>query len=164
MKLEDLQYPTGTNALKKYEAEKKYLENKLKKFENVLDNDWKFGKHKRENQRNNRRNEKRQKAKNKKQMLVVWRRWKVIKIFLNLEKRRGIQDEIRKLRVNNQEHQKKIQNELLFFYQPLFRNMTGNTSRRLQTFSEWCFCSETKIWNCEGDLSELELLKINAKQ
>ena len=63
MKLEDLQYPTGSNALKKYEAEKKYLENKLKKFENVLDNDWKFGKHKRENQRNNRRNEKRQKAK-----------------------------------------------------------------------------------------------------
>ena len=39
MKLEDLQYPTGTNALKKYEAEKKYLENKLKKFENILDND-----------------------------------------------------------------------------------------------------------------------------
>ena len=35
--------------------------------------------------------------KNKKQMLLVWRRWKVIKIFLNLEKRRGIQDEIRKL-------------------------------------------------------------------
>ena len=82
--------------------------------------------------------------KNKKQMLLVWRRWKVIKIFLNLEKRRGIEDEIRKLRVNNQEHQKKIQNELLFFCQPLFRNMTGNTSRDCKRFLNDVFVPKLK--------------------
>ena len=44
------------------------------------------------------------------------------KFFLNLEKRRGIQGQIRKLIVNNQEitHQNKMQNELLFFYETLF--------------------------------------------
>ena len=42
---------------------------------------------------------------------------------LNLEKRRGIQGQVKKLTANNQEitDQNKIQNELLFFYETLFR-------------------------------------------
>ena len=38
MKLEDLQYPIVSNAVKKMEVEIKCLENTLKIFENVLDN------------------------------------------------------------------------------------------------------------------------------
>ena len=51
---------------------------------------------------------------------------KLSKFFLNLEKRRDIQGQIRKLIVNNQEimHQNKIQNKLLFSYETLFRNMS----------------------------------------
>ena len=45
------------------------------------------------------------------------------KKILNLEKRRGIQGQVKKLIANNQEitDQNKIQNELLFFYETLFR-------------------------------------------
>ena len=69
------------------------------------------------------------------------------KFFLSLEKRRGIQGQIRKPIVNNQEitHQNMIQNELLFFYEILFRNTSAK-------FSERSFCSQ-------GDLNEIELLK-----
>ena len=58
------------------------------------------------------------------------------KLFLNLEKRRGIQGQIRKLIVNNQKitHQNKIQNELLFFYETLFRNTSANTSDKCESF------------------------------
>ena len=49
---------------------------------------------------------------------------------LNLEKRRGIQGQVKKLIANNQEitDQNKIQNELLFFYETLFGNTSANTS------------------------------------
>ena len=49
---------------------------------------------------------------------------------LKLEKRRGIQGQIKKLIANNQEitDQNKIQNELLFFYETLFRNTSANSS------------------------------------
>ena len=52
-----------------------------------------------------------------------------LKFFLNLEKRRGIQGQIRKLIVENQEttYQNKIQNELLVFYENHFRNKSTNT-------------------------------------
>ena len=58
------------------------------------------------------------------------------KFFLHLEKQRGIQDQIRKLIVNNQEitDLNKIQNELLFFYETLFRNTSANTSEGCQSF------------------------------
>ena len=50
--------------------------------------------------------------------------------FKNLEKRRGIQEQIRKLIVNNQEitDKNKIQNELLFIPETLLRNTSANTS------------------------------------
>ena len=56
---------------------------------------------------------------------------KLSKFFLDLEKSQGIQGQIRKLIVNNQEimHQKKIHHELLmFFYDTFFRNTSANTS------------------------------------
>ena len=48
------------------------------------------------------------------------------KFFFNLEKRRGIQGQIRKLIVHNHEimDQNKIQKELLFFYETLFKNLS----------------------------------------
>ena len=42
MKSEDLQFPL--KHLKRDEQERKYLENKIKYLENVLDSDWQFGK------------------------------------------------------------------------------------------------------------------------
>ena len=68
------------------------------------------------------------------------------KFFLNLKKRRGIQGQMRKLIVNNQDiaHQNKIQNELLFFYKNLFRNTSANTSE-----------------DCESFLNEVFILKLN---
>ena len=61
---------------------------------------------------------------------------KSLKFFLNLEKRRGIPGQIRKLIVNNQEimHQNKIQNELLFFCEIVFRNMSAKTSEDCERF------------------------------
>ena len=58
------------------------------------------------------------------------------KFFLNLEKRKGIQDQIRKLIVNNQEitDQNNVQNELLFFYETLFRNTSANTFEDCESF------------------------------
>ena len=52
------------------------------------------------------------------------------KFFLNLEKSRGVQGQIRKLIFNNQDitDQNKIQNELLFFYETLFRNPSAHSS------------------------------------
>ena len=86
------------------------------------------------------------------------------KFFLNLEKRRGIQGQIRKLIVNNQEitHQNKIQNELLFFYETLFRNTSANTSEDCESFLNEVFVPKLNYEDariCEGDLNELELLK-----
>ena len=89
---------------------------------------------------------------------------KLSKFFLNLEKRRGIQGQIRKPIVNNQEitHQNKIQNELLFFYETLFRNTSANTSEDCQSFLNEVFVPKLNYEDariCEGDLNELELLK-----
>ena len=82
------------------------------------------------------------------------------KFFLNMEKRRGIQGQIRKLIVNNQEitHQNKTQNELLFFYESLFRNTSANTSEDCE-----CFLNKVSVPKlnyedailCEGDLIKL---------
>ena len=86
-------------------------------------------------------------CKNKKQMLWNKQGEKPSKFFLNLKKRRGIQDQIRKPIVNNQKitHQNKIHDELLFFYQTLFINTSANTSEILRKFSERSSCSQIKL-------------------
>ena len=81
-----------------------------------------------------------------------------------MENRRGIQGEIRKLIVNNQKiiDQNKTQNELLFFYETIFRNTLANNSEDCERFLNERFVpklnyKDAKI--CEGVLNELELLK-----
>ena len=90
--------------------ERKYLEYKLKNLENVLDND---------NNLESYLNDKIEEIYEKKaegarmRSKCLWYE-KSSKLFLNLEKHRGIQGQVRKLIVNNQEvtHQNKIQNKL----------------------------------------------------
>ena len=98
-------------------------------------------------------------------MLVVWRRWEIIKKNLNLEKRRGIQGQVKKLIANNQEitDQNKIQNELLFFYETLFGNTSANTSEDCEYFLSEVFVPKlnyehARIW--EGDLNGLNCWKL----
>ena len=91
------------------------------------------------------------------------------KFFLNLENRRGIQGQIRKLTVKHQEitHHNKMQNELLFFYETLFRNTSANTSEDCESFLNEVFVSKLKYEDAriyEGDLIELELLKAQSMQ
>ena len=86
------------------------------------------------------------------------------KFFLNLEKRGGIQGQIRKLIVKNQEtsHQNKIQNQLLFFHETLFRNTSANISKDCKSFLNKVFVPKLNYEGariCESDLNELELLK-----
>ena len=87
-------------------------------------------------------------------------RKKSSKFFLNMEKRRGIQGQIRRLKVNNQiiKDQNKIQNELLFFYETLFRNTSENTSEDCKSFLNEVFVPKLNYEDariCEGDLNEL---------
>ena len=84
-------------------------------------------------------------------------------------KRRGIQGQIRKLIINNQEitDQNKIQNELIFNYETIFRNTSANTSEDCENFLNKALVSKLNYEDariCEGDLNELELLKANAKK
>ena len=93
-------------------------------------------------------------------MLVYEERKKSSKFFLNMEKRRGIQGQIRRLKVNNQiiTDQNKIQNELLFFYETLFRNTSENTSEDCKSFLNEVFVPKLNYEDariCEGDLNEL---------
>ena len=86
------------------------------------------------------------------------------KFFLNQEKCRDIQGQIRNLIVNNQgiTHQNKIQNELLFFYETLFINMSANTSENCESFLNEAFVPKLYYEDariCESDLNGLELLK-----
>ena len=89
---------------------------------------------------------------------------KSLKFILNLEKCRGIEGQIRKLIVNNQEitNQSKYQNEFLFFYKTLFRNTSANTSEDCERFLNEVSVPKLNYEDariCEGDLNELELLK-----
>ena len=92
------------------------------------------------------------------------------KFFLNLEKRRGIQGQIRKLIVNNQEttHQNNIQNELLFFYETLLRNTSANFSENCESFLNKVFVPKLNYDNnriCGGDLNAIAKSSyVNAKQ
>ena len=57
-------------------------------------------------------------------MYMVWGGRKIHNFFFNLEKKRALQGQIRKLIVDNQEiiDQNKIQNELQLFYRNLFKS------------------------------------------
>ena len=97
--------------------------------------------------------------KNKKQMVKVRRRWKIIEFFLNLKKRRGIQGQMRKLIVHTQEimHQTKIYNELLYFSETLFINLSTNTFEDRKRFLNDAFIlklihQDARIW--DGDLNQ----------
>ena len=81
-----------------------------------------------------------------------------------MEKRKGIQGQIKKLIVKNQKitDQKKIQNELLFFYETLFRNTSANTSEDCKSFLNEVFVPKLNYEDarfCERDFNKLELLK-----
>ena len=59
-------------------------------------------------------------------------------------------------------HQNKIQNELLFFYETLFKNTSSNTSEDYESFLNEVSVPKLNYEDamiCEGDLNELELLK-----
>ena len=58
-------------------------------------------------------------------------------------------------------HQNQIQNELLFFYETLFRNTSANTSDECErTQTKFLFPNQImKMPEFEGDLNELKLLK-----
>ena len=82
----------------------------------------------------------------------------------SIQRRRSIQSQITKLIVNNQEitHQNKIQNELLFFHETLFRNTSTNTSEDCERFLNKVSVPKLNYEDariCEVKLSELELLK-----
>ena len=150
---------------KKDVAERKYLENKLKNLENVLDNyDNLESYHNIKNKIEEIYEKKAEGARIRSKCLWYEEGEKSSKFFLNLEKRRGIQGQIRKLIVNNQEitHQNKIQNELLFFYETLFKNTLSNTSEDCESFLNEVSVPKLNYEDaiiCEGDLNELELLK-----
>ena len=150
---------------KKDVAERTYLENKLKSLENVLDNYHNLESyHNIKNKIEEIYEKKVEGARIRSKCLWYEEGEKSSKFFFNLEKRRGIQGQIRKLIVNNQEftHQNKIQNELLFFYETLFKNTSANTSEDCESFLNEVSVPKLNYEDaiiCEGDLNELELLK-----
>ena len=150
---------------KKDVAERKYLENKLKNLENVLDNyDNLESYHNIKNKIEEIYEKKAKGARIRIKCLWYEEGEKPSKFFLNLEKRRDIQDQTRKPIVNNQKitHQNKIQSELLFFYETLFKNTSSNTSEDCESFLNEVSVPKLSYEDariCEGDLNELELLK-----
>ena len=125
LKLELLKYEIRTFTIsyckqrtKKSVWERKYLENKLKNLENVLNNDDNL-------ERNHNTKDKIEEIYEKKaedariRSTCLWYEdgEESSKFFLNLEKRRGIQGQIRKLIENNQEtkHQNKYSEWTLIF-------------------------------------------------
>ena len=150
---------------KKDVAERKYLENKLKNLENVLDNyDNLESYHNIKNKIEEIHEKKAKGARIRSKCLWYEEGEKLSKFFLNLEKRRGIQGQIRKLIVNNQEitHQNKIQNELLFFFETLFKNKPANTSEDCESFLSEASVPKLNYEDaiiCVANLNELELLK-----
>ena len=112
---------------KKDVGKRKYLENKLKNLLNVLDNYDNLESY--DNIKDKIEGIYGKKAKGTRiRSKCLWYEGgeKSSKFFLNLEKRRDIQGQIRKLIINNREimHQNKTQNKLLFSYEILFRNMS----------------------------------------
>ena len=101
---------------KKDERERNYLENKMKNLENVLDNEGNLESYHNKKDKIEEIYEKKaedasiRRYKGMKVCLWYEESYKSFKFFLNLEKRRGIEDEIRKLVVNN----KLIVKEVLF--------------------------------------------------
>ena len=109
------------------EAERKYFENRLKNLDNILDNYGNLESYHNINEEGE----------------------KSSKFFLNLEKRRRIQGQIRKLIVNNQ----CIQYNL---------NMLAKTSEDCEGFVNKVSVPKSNYEDvriCEGDLNKFELLK-----
>ena len=164
MKSEDLQF-TVLQSTKKDVQKRKYFENKLKNLENVLDNNDNFQRcHNIKDKIEEIYEKKAEGTEIRSKCLLYEEGEKSSEFFLNLEKRRGIQGQIRKLIVNNEEitHQNKIRNELLIFYEMFFRNTSANTSENCNSFLNEVFVPKLNYKDariCEGVLNELELLK-----
>ena len=144
---------------------RKCLDSKPKNLENILDNDDNLESYHNVKDKIEEINEKEAAgARIRSKCLWYAEGEKLPSFFLNLQNCRGIQVQIRKIIVNNQEitHQNKIQNELLFFYEALFRNTSANTSEDYESFLNDVFVAKLNYEDariCEGDLNELELLK-----
>ena len=122
---------------KKGERERKYLENKLKNLENVLDYDDNLESyHNMKDKIEEIYEKKAEGTRIRSKCLCYEVGEKSSKFFLNLEKRRGIQGQIRKLILNNQEitKQNKIQNELLFFYETLLETRQQTLLKAAKVF------------------------------
>ena len=122
---------------KKDERERKYLKNKLKNFENVLDYDDNLESyHNMKDKIEEIYEKKAEGTRIRSKCLCYEVGEKSSKFFLNLEKRRGIQGQIRKLILNNQEitKQNKIQNELLFFYETLLETRQQTLLKAAKVF------------------------------
>ena len=94
---------------------------------------------------------------------MVWRGRKT-KFFLNLQKKRALQGQIRKLIIGNQEimDQNKIQNELQLFYRNLFKSNCTKSHDDCKKFLnkiETPELTSEKANICDGDLVESELFK-----
>ena len=145
---------------KKDKHERNYLENKLKNLENVLDNGNLLSYRNIKDKIEEIYEKKAEGASIRSKCLWYEEGEKSSKKNLNLEKRRGIQGQVKKLIANNQEitDQNKIQNELLFFYETLFGNTSANTSENCEYFLSEVFVPKlnyehARIW--EGDLNGL---------
>ena len=100
----------------------------------------------------------------KEQMYMVWRGRKIHKFFSNLEKKRALQGQIRKLITDNQEimDQNKMQNELQLFYRNLFKS---NCTKPYDDYKKFLDKIKTPVLTnkkaiiCQGDLAEIELFK-----
>ena len=141
------------------------LENKLKDLENDLSNFdklQKYNKIKSELEEIYEKFVEGVKVKNK----YTWykEREKSTKFFLNLEKKRALQVQIRKLIIGNQEiiDQNKIQNKLQLFYKNLFKsNCTKSYDDRKKFLDKIAtpILTSKKANICEGGLVESELFK-----
>ena len=159
MKSEDLQFPIVSNTLKKMN-EKKYLENKLKNLEHVLDNDDNLESYHNIKDKIEEIYEKNTEGVSITSKCLCYEKVEEpSKLFLNLVKCRRIQGQIRKGIVNDQEitDQKKIQNKLLFFYETLFRNTSANSS-------EDCKSLLNKIFVPKLNYEDVKICEVNAKQ
>ena len=145
---------------KKDERERKYLENKLKNLEHVLDNDDNLESYHNIKDKIEEIYEKNAEGASVTSKCLCYEEVEESsKFFLNLVKCRRIQGQIRKRIVNDQEitDQKKIQNKLLFFYETLFRNTSANTS-------EDCKSLLNKVFVPKLNYEDVKICEVNAKQ
>ena len=118
---------------------RKYLQNKLKTLENVVDNDNNLERYRNIKDKIEEIYEKKAEgARIRSKRLWHEEGEKSSKFFLNLEKRSGIQGQIRKLIVNNQEIS-------TYFSMKLFLKTRQQTLSKTVKVSERSFCSQIKL-------------------